>query len=621
MFCSLLVILSLINSDIHKIFNVQDLYVDEVCELALKNSLFTDGTMERIIDEYGLDTFRISSVKDFPRIRNCSNSVIIVSQKIDLCGEAVTIPHNSILYFKRGSFSNGTVIGNNTRIVSSNRKIFEPGVSTYRGYKKNGVYGYSVKYDNSVVLTGTWSNKKVGDRWTGIKTNKRKKCQSLAINNLITLHSAEATVKLKKGKYYIYDKVRSTGHNIDFSFSELLSIDFSHVVNGQIRLPEGAISDSLRSVYGLLDINDKIARISNVTINGRSSTRSEAPILGCECLISITNCRGGSFNNITLIDAVDCAICTSDIENVTFNNLSINGCGEHGVYTHAYKGALTFNNCRFDNCGNSRFLYENNGSASCIKAAGLRNHTPNEVLGFKVYFNTCTFYADHKVPVVTTYGDVPYAEYKYCEWEGVNGYVTMNEKFAKETGQPYEYLFFNCDNPCGSYNSSNVVRKLYRCNNVRNPFDDTDIVEDCVVLCCYNESPNRYSKRLSKLLHNPLIVRNCTFIKGEEDVSIRSIVYNGRPMIFYNCRWSFQQTKTNTHRGLYCIEFRKENGAVSGTDYIKFFDCSFSIDQYRLLLCEDSEIILDGIDVQCSYGSFMKEFNSSNNVSLSNLHD
>lgn len=619
MFCFLAILISFITSIGPIAFNDRPSLIDKACEQALNNSIMTNRTVKQLIKEYGLNVLYCSAAKDFDGIEDCPNSIIVVKTNIDLQGKTITIPENSILFFKGGRFSNGCIIGNKTRIISSNREIFSPGASAYRGYEINGTYGYVAKHRKSITLTGSWSNKLVGFKWTGIQSEDSIHCQSLAINNFITLHSLEADVIFKKGRYFVYDKVRSSGHGINFSSSELVSIDFLRVEDDIIPLPKGVIPVNLKSVYGLLDINDEKARISNVIINGRASSRNENPILGSECLVSITRCREGSIDNIKLVDAVDCAICTSDIENVSFNNLCIDGCGEHGFYTHAFRGSLSFNDCKFVNCGNSRDLYNTYGCAACVKAAGLRNHTPEELLDFKVFFNSCTFYAFHSVPVVTTYGDFPYAEYKNCNWEGVGGYVTMNEKFVEVTGRPYEYLFYNCANPCGAYNSSNVIRKLYGCSSVRNPFDDTEIVENCIVQSCYNEARNRYSNQLINLVKKPLIIRNTSFIKGNEDVSIRNIVYNCRPIMFDNCKWSFQHAKTNIHRGLYCIELRKEDGTVSGTDYITFSNCSFSIDQYRLLLSVNTHLKFNEGKIMESYGSFLNEFDKSNDMSITNF--
>lgn len=610
-----LVVFSLVLGASPIAINDEESLVDKACKQALNSSIMTNRTVKQLVKEYGYEFVNISSIEDISDIHN--NSIIVVSGLIDMNGRSFNVPNNSILYFKRGSFTNGRIVGNNTRIISSNKRIFSPGTSTYHGYKKNGVYGYVSKHDRSVFISGTWSNKVVGSKWTGIKTRHPSKCQSIAINNHISLHSLEATVTFNKGQYYIYDKVRTNGHEIDFSSSELVSIDFSFVENNQLPLPIGATHDNLRSVYGLLDINDEKARISNVVINGRASSRLEDPILGSECLVSITRCKEGSLNNIKLIDAVDCAICTSDIENVTFNNLYIDGCGEHGFYTHAHRGTLSFNECKFVNCGNNASLYKNYGSASCFKAAGLRSHTPKELLNFKVHFNNCSFFASHNVPVVTTYGDVPNAEYVHCTWEGVNGYVTMNERFVEETGRLYEYVFYKCSNPCGSYNSSNVIRKLYSCTNVRNPFDDTIIVDSCEVLCCYNESRNQYSNYKGN--REPLIIRNTSFSKGDEDVSIRSIVHNSRPIIFENCQWLFKPTKTNIHRGLYCIELCNDDGTASGTDYISFTNCVFNIEQYRLLSCKNTKVTLKDSEIKNAYGSFVKEIEKGNNVTILNL--
>ena len=53
------------------------------------------------------------------------HSIYIVSYNFDLSGEAIYIPADCELRFDGGSFSNGTLIGNNTIITSPDRKCFD----------------------------------------------------------------------------------------------------------------------------------------------------------------------------------------------------------------------------------------------------------------------------------------------------------------------------------------------------------------------------------------------------------------------------------------------------------------------------------------------------------------
>lgn len=480
----------------------------------------------------------VSSPSEFASIKD-PDTIYMISGDIDLGGKTVKIPAGCVIFVRRGVLSNGKITGNGTLVIADNRKIFEPGETKYRGYKKKSDYSYSVSRKGSLELSGTWANETVASKWTGLESANPDKCQSLALNNMVCLYRKDTDAIIPSGRYYIYDWLRLGGRTVDFSGSELLSIDFGKVEDLSIKLPDGVTESPLRSRYGLLDLSGNGSYVCNVTIDGRASSRDEEPKLGCECLIAIGSISGGTLKNVTLKDAVDCAICTGAISGYTFENLVIDGCGEHGIYTHAYQDTLWFKNCVFNNCSQSPSLFKARGISGCVRCASSRERKYTEITGFRVFFENCKFSGDGEYKAATLYSDIPFAEFRGCKWSGkISGYVFNTTDFSEQTGLMCEYDFYDCDNPCGNHNAINVRRKLVRCTNVRNAFEDTYLVEDCDIIAVKSEVRNMYKGSFAGEIKNPVTFRRCNFRSASSKPSGRATMAKARPMVFEDCKFS-----------------------------------------------------------------------------------
>lgn len=89
---------------------------------------------------------KVRIVSDSSKIVN-SNIIYVIVSDIDLQGETLTIPANCTLDFQGGSFSNGTIIGSNTKIKAGISKIF----------------------DTNVIIQGSWDLSQVYPEWFGAK--------------------------------------------------------------------------------------------------------------------------------------------------------------------------------------------------------------------------------------------------------------------------------------------------------------------------------------------------------------------------------------------------------------------------------------------------------------------
>lgn len=79
---------------------------------------------------------------------NSSSTIYHIQYNYDLDGKTIVIPSDSILLFEGGSFYNGTIVGNNTTILSNN-KCFESItiVGTINGYVYSSWWQYSESDD------------------------------------------------------------------------------------------------------------------------------------------------------------------------------------------------------------------------------------------------------------------------------------------------------------------------------------------------------------------------------------------------------------------------------------------------------------------------------------------
>lgn len=572
---------------------------------------------------YACRTVNVMSGMDYQKVFAGKDTKYVIKQDINLSGKSIRIGEGSTLVFKGGSLANGVVIGNNTRISADDYEIFKHGYRTFRGYTLNGIYKYATKTEGAIIIEGTWQNRKCGIKWTGMDAFSEKECAGLSINNFIQLHRRGTTVVFPKTeRYYVYEPIICNGYSLDFNGSTINSIDFNFVENNTIQIPKDASSHSLKSLYGLVVFEGNNASLKNLIIDGRASKRIEDPSLGTECLLSMSTNTSCVLDDITLLDAVGCGICTYAISDCSFRNITIKDCGEHGIYTHAYKGVLQFDGCSFINCGQNSTLFKKRGQSACIKFSGSRDRDYSELKDLRAYFSHCLFSSDNNgIPVATTYSDLPYAEFSYCKWEGnVSGYSVVSPDLATEIGRLIEYRFVNCVNPCAKIKSANTIRRLLHCTDVHNPFADAVELDDCEIVVEYADVDNNYTGRFVSEYNNPVVCKNCSFIKKDGDFSIRNTIKSPRPMTFIRCKWNFPPSEISKNKGSYYLVLSDKGKQDMSTVSVSFHSCDFAIDRYRMLYCNDTDVDFKDCNYISSYGSLVDaQADQPNRVRISSM--
>ena len=115
--------------------------------------------------ENGSNYVILSSKYSFKQQLKESNTIYEIRSLFDLKGEEVVIPNNSILIFRGGKISNGSLKGNNTIIQAEAVKIF----------------------DSNVILRGSWGDFVAFSKWFGNTTKDIQRCINSFENKIINI--------------------------------------------------------------------------------------------------------------------------------------------------------------------------------------------------------------------------------------------------------------------------------------------------------------------------------------------------------------------------------------------------------------------------------------------------
>ena len=83
---------------------------------------------------YGRTKVVVRQDMDLVAVFSGRNTKYIIKEDINLKGKRVAVGEGSVLVFKGGSLSNGTVYGINTCVKAKNYEIFKRGYTRYRAY-------------------------------------------------------------------------------------------------------------------------------------------------------------------------------------------------------------------------------------------------------------------------------------------------------------------------------------------------------------------------------------------------------------------------------------------------------------------------------------------------------
>lgn len=120
---------------------------------------------------------------------NKANTIYVIQYDYDLKEASINIPENCVLQFDGGSLSNGTIVGNNTKIKTELEKIF-----------------------NNITIDGDWNVVEAHPEWFGALPDGIYDCTD-AIQK--TINSFDVT-KLNNGVYFINSTIQLRSNVVIF---------------------------------------------------------------------------------------------------------------------------------------------------------------------------------------------------------------------------------------------------------------------------------------------------------------------------------------------------------------------------------------------------------------------
>lgn len=292
----------------------------------------------------------VRSLEDFKNTQSVEGARYIIKKEIDLGGGSIILPHNSKLCFKKGKLRNGSIKGDNTKL------IFREGENIFGNCEVSGdwlsKYSYSNMFDND------------------LETMKLLRGLS-SISSNIKLSSNREYHITAKGEYLTFEKLESLGktkaivrfHTIDPNLNGLI-ISGEHVVlRNLIIIDDYSVNNDV--LYGKND-----ARIgSTLGFVGKNERVKELLIEGCDFF-------GGTSSSY---------VASAEVLNLTLKNSSFTGyISDHAVYCSTCIQSFVVDNCFINDvshCGNGLFKVRASNTLTLFKLNKINTHNLHGYMG------------------------------------------------------------------------------------------------------------------------------------------------------------------------------------------------------------------------------------------------
>lgn len=537
-----------------------------------------------------------SQVRDLVRLFAAENTTYVIKEDIDLNGKTIRIGKGSTLDFRGGSFSNGTIVGNNTKVKAANYVIFKRGCTRYRAYKEVGTSGklppnLKKEYYNSIVIEGSWSNRKCGTNWTGVLDENNEDVM-LAVKNYVVLHQRGVRVTFPTFNAYGYENTRLPGgYIIDFNNSTISYPDNLEVWDDKtIGIPAGTRDCPLETGYGFIFLKSNTT-IANLTLDGKADSRQSEPLrLGVSCLLCIDNAENVLVENVTLINALGPGIVShAKSKDITFKNCRFFNIGEHVMYGHQYLGFCHFESCTFDTWDSERLSEFRDGIDYLYKHAPLsssKDVSYDDLYKFDLSFTNCSFNNPKRVNsqgrtlggFLT--GDFPVVvKLNNCCFIGEQPILNPGGKeITERTGLAFRMIARNCDgapNPYASKANYNIIAEYYDCVNI--PFRTvySKRYERCkMFLDIYEDNFENVTHSFESEFSEALVIKDCELFDRGGTVKINHPLCH-RPVVFDNCVF----TSTTVRKSI--MEFVSVKSDL--IPRVEFISCEVKLPGFRLV--------------------------------------
>lgn len=237
------------------------------------------------------------------------NTIYIIQYDYNLNGQTITIPSGCVLLFEGGSISNGTIVGNSTKIEASSISIF----------------------DETMVLSGSWKVQEVYPEWFGAKGDNSTDSTTAIQKAIDFAELISSNVKISSGEYIIkntlFIKKQSRIHIIgDGKYKTFIYLKSNSQLESMIDIN----SKEVTTYYQFI----KIADLS-LYVEGNATYGIYAPKL-----------TFSEIHNITVYGAASYAIrieygWSNTIYNCLFSR------GNNGIFLYRSANAIMMRQCSF----------------------------------------------------------------------------------------------------------------------------------------------------------------------------------------------------------------------------------------------------------------------------------
>ena len=329
---------------------------------------------------------------------NTPNKIYKIRFNIDLGGTTLTLPANCTLDFQGGSFSNGTIVGSNTKIIAGLQKIF----------------------NSDIILTGTWNVEESYPEWFGAVgdgvTNDTVALTKCINYFIVTSLSARTYITDQIDNIPSFRTIRGCGKKSIIQANPSMELTNSYLLRTKdggsgIIFSDFVLLGGSNSTEANYKIGGILLRSTSNDVNDQWDTRNviqNVEIKNCyaasiyigtyqrenkivNCFISHTTNVGINCNGTDNM-IIGCTVASSHQEGIIINgnnridSCKMFGCGASTTETGKYALKLIGNKCNVSNVelqqnnyggciiqGNSNYVQvtcDNNGSGTTTTVIG-----------------------------------------------------------------------------------------------------------------------------------------------------------------------------------------------------------------------------------------------------------
>lgn len=196
------------------------------------------------------------------------NTIYILQYDYNLNRQTLSVPSGSVLLFEGGSISNGTIVGNSTKIEASSISIF----------------------DETMVLSGSWKVQEVYPEWFGAKGDNSTDSTTAIQKAIDFAELISSNVKISSGEYIIkntlFIKKQSRIHIIgdgkyktfiylksNSQLESMIDINSKEVTTYYqfIKIADLSLYVEGNATYGIYAPKLTLSEIHNITVYGAAS--------------------------------------------------------------------------------------------------------------------------------------------------------------------------------------------------------------------------------------------------------------------------------------------------------------------------------------------------------------